>query len=109
MGIKAEGKGKEMERGSFAQPSITFSWLEFIWLYFFEIHSTPKRGIGTGVWRERGGEGGRKRVRREQHGGNISKRRERVIYGGEELPGSGRRGAEGWAAKSGNKDDNTIK
>lgn len=60
-----------------------------------------------GVEGEREREG--KRERREQHGGNISKRRERVIYGGEQLPGSGRRGAEGWAAKSGNKDDNTIK
>lgn len=55
MGIKAEGKRKEMERGSFAQPSIIFSWLEFIWLYFFEIRSTPERDRSRGVERERGG------------------------------------------------------
>lgn len=72
VGIKTErGKRKEMERGSFAQPSITFLGFKFIWLhsflFFLEIHSTQERereGLGMERKREnsmRGGDIGRER------------------------------------------------
>ncbi len=38
-----------MERGSFAQPSITFSGFKFIWLHFWgEIHRTQERESSRG-------------------------------------------------------------
>lgn len=52
-GIKTEEKRKEMERGSFAQPSITFLGFKFIWLHFFfflkyTAHREGERSRGDG-------------------------------------------------------------
>lgn len=53
-----------MERGSSAQPSITFLGFKFIWLHFFsEIHCTQERERRWGMGRKRG------RQREKQHEG----------------------------------------
>lgn len=56
VGIKTEEKRKEMERGSFAQPSITFLGFKFIWLHFSLKYTEHKRGA-RGMERK----GGRRR------------------------------------------------
>lgn len=85
-GNKEGKKRKEMERGSFAQPSITFLGFKFIWLHFGGGGNTPHTGEGeqTGGWREREEDGGRK-----QHG-EREEEGKGVIYGGGKLPGSER-------------------
>lgn len=42
-----------MERGSSAQPSITFLGFKFIWLHFFLKYTAHRRGRGAGGWGER--------------------------------------------------------
>lgn len=73
VGIKKEEKRKEMERRSFAQPSITFLGFKFIWLHFFlfEIHSTQERSWGMGRKTEGENSMRRERKRGKEVGSNI--------------------------------------
>ena len=72
-GNKDRGKGKEMESGSFAQPSITFLGFKFIWLHFSSKYTEHRRGSEAGGWREKMGEAGEGRGDREEYmvGGNY--------------------------------------
>lgn len=49
-GNKDRGKRKEIERGSFAQPSITFLGFKFIWLHFSLKYTAHRRGERAGGW-----------------------------------------------------------
>lgn len=53
VGIKTEEKRKEIERRSFAQPSITFLGFKFIWLLFLFFLKYTAHGRGAGGWGER--------------------------------------------------------
>lgn len=68
-GNKDREKRKEMERESFAQPSITFLGFKFIWLHFSLKYTTHKRGRGAGGRREREEDGGIKQHREGRGGG----------------------------------------
>ena len=48
VGIKTEEKRKEIERRSFAQPSITFLGFKFIWLLFLFFWNTQHTGEELG-------------------------------------------------------------
>lgn len=60
VGIKTRKKAKR-EKGSFAQPSITFLGFKLIWLHFSLKYTEHRRGRGAGGQRRKmEGERGRK-------------------------------------------------
>lgn len=52
-GNKDRVERKEMERGSFVQPSITFLGFKFIWLHFSLIYTAEGEELGDGEERRK--------------------------------------------------------